>query len=351
MVSRPSVLVVEFITGGGWPPGPLPSGLTAEGRAMLKAVLADFRAWGDVRTVTLRDLRQRTAILPADAVVDVEPGCLEAVLKDRLPTCDAALVIAPETDGILTRLSALVEGFGVPLLGSASKAVAVATDKWACHRRFAEAGLPVPDTWLIPREDWPQVVRALEPPLVIKPLDGVGCEGVVLVRQEADLAEARALLDGATRHPWVLAQRFVEGVAASVSLLVTDGGRARALSLNGQAVRPGQPFAYRGGVVPLEHPLRDRAFAVARAAVGLIPGLRGYVGVDLVLTEDEAWLMEVNPRLTTSYVGLRRVVTDNLARALWEAARSDRLPGDLRFTGRAVFRKTARGLRCRVSRG
>ena len=34
-----------------------------------------------------------------------------------------------------------------------------------------------------------------------------------------------------------------------------------------------------------------------------MPGLRGYVGVDLVLTDSEAVVIEVNPRLTTAYLG------------------------------------------------
>ena len=34
-------------------------------------------------------------------------------------------------------------------------------------------------------------------------------------------------------------------------------------------------------------------------------GLRGYVGVDVVLGQDKLYVVDVNPRLTTSYVGLR----------------------------------------------
>ncbi|MCS7312378.1 MAG: hypothetical protein NZ742_05645, partial [Acidobacteria bacterium] len=140
MDRRPRVLVFEFVTGGGWPPGPLPIGLAAEGRAMLEAVLADFHAWGAVRTVTTHDRRLTRRPLGADVVVDVAPSDYEAVLTDLLGTCEAALVIAPEVDGVLARLSTLVETARVFLLGSRPMAVAVATDKWVCYEHFRANG-------------------------------------------------------------------------------------------------------------------------------------------------------------------------------------------------------------------
>ena len=49
-----------------------------------------------------------------------------------------------------------------------------------------------------------------------------------------------------------------------------------------------------------------------------MPGLQGYVGVDVVLGEETSWLIEINPRPTTSYVGLRRVIDLNMAEAIWQ---------------------------------
>ena len=55
-----------------------------------------------------------------------------------------------------------------------------------------------------------------------------------------------------------------------------------------------------------------------------MPPARGYVGVDLVLGDDESGagdaVIEINPRLTTSYVGLRKLVRENLAAAMLAAA-------------------------------
>ena len=53
-------------------------------------------------------------------------------------------------------------------------------------------------------------------------------------------------------------------------------------------------------------PDRDGRFqSLAQGIVAAIPGLGGYFGVDLILTGDGPSVVDVNPRLTTSYAGLR----------------------------------------------
>jgi tyramine---L-glutamate ligase len=336
MSSSPRVFVHEFITGGGWQAGELPRGLASEGASMVRAVLADFRAWGSVRTVTTLDFRLSDLAVPADEVVRVGPDTYEETVSSVLARSDAALIIAPETDGVLVRLSARAERAGIPLLGSSSAAVAIAGDKAACHELFLRTGLPTPSTRRTGFAAAQRVAHEMGFPLVAKPPDGVGCEGVTLVAGPEELAGALALLRRATRQEEILLQTFVAGTHASVSLLVAEG-HSLPLSLNGQAIEVGRPFVYRGGVVPLDHPAAAHAFAVAQAAVGLVPGLRGYVGVDLVLMREEALLIEINPRLTTSYVGLRQVSRLNLAHAIWDACRGGVLPPEAPLAGRVTF--------------
>jgi predicted ATP-grasp superfamily ATP-dependent carboligase len=51
----------------------------------------------------------------------------------------------------------------------------------------------------------------------------------------------------------------------------------------------------------------------------VLPGLDGYVGFDLIVpakSPDHPLLVEVNPRLTTSYLGYRALAAENLAERL-----------------------------------
>ena len=252
-----AILVHEYVTGGGWPTPSLPAGLAGEALAVLRALLADLRAWGRFPVVTTRDRRLRDTPLTADRVVDLDAEVYPTRLVELARECGAALVVAPEGGGVLERLSSLVSDAGVCLLGSSPEAVAVAADKWECYRRFSQAGLPAPRTIRVSPGAASVAAARIRYPVVVKPLDGAGCDGVVLATDDDVLK--RALRQPALRGAEsILVQEYASGAAASVSLLVA-GGRSTVLSLNQQRVRAGIPFAYDGGVASWPHPRRAEA--------------------------------------------------------------------------------------------
>jgi tyramine---L-glutamate ligase len=95
---------------------------------------------------------------------------------------------------------------------------------------------------------------------------------------------------------------------------------------------------YLGGELPLSAGLAERAVALADRALAALPAATGYVGVDLVLGRDpngnEDYVIEVNPRLTTAYVGLRAAAKMNLAEAMVRIAGGDAAP--IEFIDRAL---------------
>jgi predicted ATP-grasp superfamily ATP-dependent carboligase len=270
-------------------------------------------------------------------VVRALPGEHEEVYLSLLKRCDAALVIGPETDGILSRLTERAEMGGIPLLGSSSSAAATAGNKAACSRLFDLADLPAPETRTATFSTAPRVAAQMGLPLVIKPIDGAGSDGVCPVSQLSDLPEILALVRRSTSHEQILLQSRAVGIPASVSLLMAEG-RCLPMSLNLQIIESDSPFKYLGSQVPLDHPASRRAMELACSAAGLIPGLRGYVGIDMVLSDDLVQLIEINPRLTTSYIGLRRVARVNLAQAIWDACQRRILPDRIPLEGKVVIK-------------
>lgn len=324
------------MTGGGWASDDPPP-LAGEAAAILRAVLIDFTGWSPVPVVTTWDVRRGTPHLPADEVVPIDPSSYHEELARVARRCGAAVVIAPETGGELERVTALLEDDGVVVVGSPAAAVAAAADKALCMRALTDAGVPCPASTVTSSGAAVMDAHRMGYPVVLKPRLGAGCERVALVSTEADLCAVLAT-SGLQREASFLLQEYVDGDAVSVSLLVADG-RATLLGVNASDVLPGAPFEYRGGVAGIEHPRRAALLAVARAAVGALSGLRGYVGVDLVVAGDECVVIEVNPRITTSYVGLRRVLPVNLAGLLWCASVEGTVPGELPLLGSAAFTK------------
>ena len=65
---------------------------------------------------------------------------------------------------------------------------------------------------------------------------------------------------------------------------------------------------------------------LATSVAAALPGLRGYVGIDFIATDDGPVVLEINPRLTTSYCGLGAILGTNPAELIISAAsgKSDR---------------------------
>ena len=110
----------------------------------------------------------------------------------------------------------------------------------------------------------------------------------------------------------------------SASFLVDRDGVAHLVGVGRQevVVEAGQ-FSYRGGTVPAG--TLEMASEPRRAVELLAPlGLRGWAGVDFLWDEPRgAVILEVNPRLTTSYVGLRRLLSPGALARAWLLAFDD----------------------------
>jgi predicted ATP-grasp superfamily ATP-dependent carboligase len=308
------ILVHEFVSGGGLAGQDVPASLAREGAAMRTALVSDLAAIGGHHIVATADPRFPLQAPPGVEVVNLTRR--SAALLDRLIiSADAVWLVAPETNGCLERLAARAEQKGIALLGSGAAAIRRAADKAGLAGRLARHGVSHPTTRVLRggrngEMDRRTAAGEIGYPVVVKPRQGAGCSGVCLARNARELPLAVELSQRATRSGPLLLQRYVRGVAASVSL-VADGRRAMALTVNGQSVRAAHPFSYRGGTTPLDHPLVARAVEVAVRTCQALPGLRGYIGVDLVLTETEAVVIEVNPRLTTAYLGVRSALDGN----------------------------------------
>jgi predicted ATP-grasp superfamily ATP-dependent carboligase len=157
--------------------------------------------------------------------------------------------------------------------------------------------------------------------------------GVRLVRDEGELRAAIAC------GKQFRLEVYQPGLPASVSVL-TGPGRLHILPACRQLLSDDGQFRYLGGRAPLSADLCRRAESLGRAVAAVLPSAVGYFGIDLVLGDEADGsadvVIEVNPRLTTSYVGLRRIARMNLAEAMLLAARGEQVdlsfdPGPVQF--------------------
>lgn len=311
------VFVFEYLSGGGLVDGDAAATevLMPQGQAMRDALVADLLASGDC-DVTAATCG-RAGPLPAGAAeATPHDGETAPEFAARLAAGhDLAWIVAPETGGCLAEFERAI---GAPRwLGCDARSIAIASSKSATLRHLLAHGLPTPWTHAAGARRW-----------VVKPDDGAGSVATQVhanrLGAEADLAGRHARGESACLEPWV------DGEALSLSLLC-ELGRAELLSVNRQKIvtLPDGSLRYDGvevDVLPQGSP-RWRGFAtLASRVAAALPGLRGFVGIDVVSSERHGpVLIEINPRLTCAYVGLSARLQRNLSREVLAMQRLERI--------------------------
>ncbi len=282
------VFLFEYATSGAF--AELEPSLTVEGMGMFKTL---FNGFDKVTTFVDRRISGFDGIPKVHSYEELWSHCLEEA--------DLFLVIAPETDGELYRLTEKAEKSGRQNLGSNLSAIEVAGDKLATYD--ALRGLSIPKTVVFDGPTTP-----LDFPLVAKPRDGVSCESISLIKSEEELR---------TVPPGYLLQEYIRGRAASASLLVGD--ETTILSINTQEI---EDFTYRGAKIPLK--IEEDCEEIIRA-VERIKGLFGYVGVDFILN-DGINIIEINARPTTPIIALGEVYSVNISKLILDNYYRENIP-------------------------
>ena len=341
------LLIYEYASGGGFAEKPIPPSILSEGFSMLRTITEDAKATGhkvtsilDSRIADFNPPLEKENILLVDSWRETENAVHEAAEKS-----DAAYIIAPETDGILKNLVEKIEKNKTKSLNSKSKAIAKVSNKPLLQKHAKKIGLQTPETLTFGiTDDKENIIQEVEEkigfPAVFKPINSVGCGGLSCVNSKTQVAIAIAkIANQANSH--FITQELIQGQPASVTI-ISDGKNAVPITLNKQHVSlrtPKQDSTYNGGTTPFDHPQNDKAFAAAKRIVESIEGLRGYVGADFILTKNEPVVIEINPRLTTSYIGIRKILNMNLAQTLIDSTLNHQLPTKQKPSGYAVFAK------------
>jgi predicted ATP-grasp superfamily ATP-dependent carboligase len=307
------VFVYEHLSGGGAPDAP--DELLAAGWEMRDAVVHDLLQVGDCAVSVA--VAPYTPHAAAAAQSGPRPPGLSAVdfVAHQASLHDRVWVIAPETGGVLAHLQRVVDA--ERWLGCDAAAIALASSKRATLAQAAAHGLLTPLAFAAS-----PVTRRW----VVKPDDGAGA---LATRVHNTLAAARDDADARARHgEAAVLEAWVAGEALSLSLLCGPGS-VELLSVNRQqlALDAFGVLSFNGvqiHVLPRDAArvatLRDWALTLARA----FPGLRGYVGVDLVWHPQRGpVLIEINPRVTMAYVGLSAALDRNIAAAVLAAHRHE----------------------------
>ena len=301
---------------------------------MLSAIVDDLTALPGCQVFTTLDHRLAldhqltlgSRVIEPSCNANVETCSVEVVdtadaerqAFDRLAaSCDATLIIAPETDGMLAQRVRRVAALGGTALNCLPAAIELGGDKLrlaehlSSHKIATIATLPAD----LNDEPW----KLLGTACVLKPRDGAGSWLTFGIpdRDSAAWHRATVALIGAGLADRTILQPWIAGQALSVGCLCHSSGRVDLLPIARQHLSH-ENFQYLGGQIPADLSRQEIA-AIERIVMRTcetIEGLRGYIGIDILLPDVEPHsplVVEINPRLTTSYVGYRQLCVSNIA--------------------------------------
>ncbi|MHC1635670.1 MAG: ATP-grasp domain-containing protein, partial [Candidatus Methanospirareceae archaeon] len=289
--------------------------LLAEGKAMLEALKRSFEKIGN------------------EVIYPIGEKDFEGAVEKLSRGSDAAIVIAP--DEMLYEVTKIVESNTVNL-GCPSRCVKICADKKKTTEILEENGIRVP-----------RVVGADEVEeegvYVVKPRYGCASEDVFVVRGE-EIHSLEPLIGMDDKRRDFIITDFIQGEDISSSI-IRNKISSVVLSINKQFIkRDKKRLLYEGGLVPysIGEEAKEEVIEMSKKVAAIL-GCEGYVGIDFVLADDgEPYVIEVNPRPTTSIVGIAKVLNYEIAELIIRARYGEdkNLPSEeeIKMEGSFVFK-------------
>ncbi len=303
------ILVFEYITGGGFNNQELPASMASEGILMLQALLDDLREVmihrcdPPISVLVMMDERIKDTINAQgfeQCIISQAQNTDDEFIR-LMQQCDAVWPIAPESDGILQDLCAAVEATGKRLLTSPASAVRIAGNKFNTYQLLMQQGIATVPTQMYSDFEWDGHLQ-----WIVKPVDGVGCGDSYILSEPEDFKQM------SSRKGSYIIQPHLQGKKTSLSCIFKEG-RGWLLCVNNQHFEIIDQQYHLVNII-VNHDIKSEIYdsLVAKIAEAM-PDLWGYVGIDLIETPEQILVLEINPRLTTSFAGIKAALGINVA--------------------------------------
>jgi predicted ATP-grasp superfamily ATP-dependent carboligase len=342
--ATPRVAVLEYLCGGGLSQSVTPTAtlraLFAEGMSMLSAITSDLtKCQIEVTTVLDRKVLEPAESQPHGAhlhplaeqanIVFLKSNNWLNEWRSVASSVDVTLVIAPEIDNELLRVVEYLRAAGCDVQVSSSSFITKTSDK-ADFSQSLPTTVSHPKTWLVSELlEKPHAIAKVEGDValgaegwVLKSRDGAGCCGMSWYSSLADVSNAIEIRDGIRNSPdrWIL-QPWLTGEHASLAVLCDSSQSFSLLGACSQRIDRGEQIIYKGGSGPILRDDYEVLNVFVERILSGIPGAKGWIGVDFLYRTrgvgsvhlEDLLVVEVNPRLTTSYLAYRQWYGPELA--------------------------------------
>jgi len=300
------LFIYEMICGGG---SALPAGrhgeleaiddfldvpeLVADGASMLRAVCMLCHDRDDIQPCVTVD--QRLTELAASLsyqgveVRQADPGVPWTSFRRACQDADQTMIIAPELGGLLQEAIGQCRQVHGNLVGPAETLLELGVDKLALHRWADKNDVRMP--WYAEVNNGAVEIPQIRKRLLYKPQTGTGGMGVRRWTHADKIPGDRGFME-----------QFVEGIAVSVSAVFTVTEFSLVPPWHQELGGEGG-FQYVGGQLLVDESTCRRASEFAFQVFSKLPthNSTGWISLDLIVSADDVFLIELNTRITSSF--------------------------------------------------
>ncbi len=217
-------------------------------------------------------------------------------ISNKIKKNDKVLVLAPEENLIMYDLIKSIEDKQISHLNSSSSFISKSTNKFELNVLLQNS-----KKYLIKTYKNYEKIRTNNR-VVAKIFDGIGAENLFIFKNRYDLEKNKHKLT-----KFHIFQEYIKGEIIGINIVVKNN-KVFILSINEQIYKYSSDheiFLCKINIGKYNYMLDKFKIFVENILSNLNDSF-GFIGIDAILTDDqEIIFLEINPRLTTSYVGLR----------------------------------------------
>lgn len=290
------ILIYEYITGGGLINEDLTSTLLHEATLMTSYVYQECEKSQYFEYDYFQDYRIKDDNFKKAIKIKSHKEIFNTSLLKKY---DYILPIAPEIDLNLFHYANFLENHNLNFILSDSKTIKLLSDKLLFYKACKNNNIPTIKTRLLTSR-----LKLNSKRSIVKDRHGAGCSYIKIIKKNSDIK---------SNYLDKVVQPYINGENYSLCLFFNKNNY-NLLSINKQKLE-----IYADNMVKLTnlhvnvpHNFHPKINSLIFLIIKSFPGLRGYVGIDIIIQKGEMIVVEINPRLTTSFIGIYETIGVNI---------------------------------------
>ncbi len=212
---------------------------------------------------------------------------------------DYILPIAPEIDLNLFHYAKFLEKHKLNFILSDSKTIKLLSDKLFFYKACKKNNIPTIKTNLLTSQ-----LKKNNKISLAKDRYGAGCSYIKIIKKYSDIEN---------NNFDKIVQPYINGKNYSLCLFFNKNSY-NLLTINKQKLQidTNNMMKLTNLHVNVPHNFHPKINSLISLIMKSFPGLRGYIGIDIIIQKGKIFVVEINPRITTSFIGMYETIGVNI---------------------------------------